>query len=173
MADIVYENGKPGLANRKKILDKRDLLFETGLETQNFRPPDEKELVFSAYGYQGTEVMGLDIETGKVINYSQAPNQYDEPEGIFPDGKNTLVECDKHNRKGTQYIDIYKLALDGSARTQRLTLFSNYAGYKASNPVVSDDGRYMAFQVANRGDMAGVGRGILIFDLESYEKAEK
>lgn len=173
MADIVYENGKPGLANRKKILDKRDLPFETGLETQNFRPPDEKELIFSAYGYQGTEVMGLDIETGKVINYSQAPNQYDEPEGIFPDGKNTLVECDKHNRKGTQYIDIYKLALDGSARTERLTLFSNYAGYKASNPVVSDDGRYMAFQVAKRGDMAGVGRGILIFDLESYEKAEK
>ena len=173
MANIVYNNGKPGLANRKKILDKRDLPFETGLETQNFRPPDEKELIFSAYGYQGTEVMGLDIETGKVVNYSQAPNQYDEPEGIFPDGKHTLVECDKHNRKGTQYIDIYKLALDGSARTERVTLFSNYAGYKASNPVVSDDGRYMAFQVANRGDMAGVGRGILIFDLESYEKAEK
>ena len=173
MADIVYENGKPGLANRKKILDRRDLPFETGLETQNFRPPDEKELIFSAYGYQGTEVMGLDIETGKVVNYSQAPNQYDEPEGIFPDGKYTLVECDKHNRKGTQYIDIYKLALDGSARTERVTLFSNYAGYKASNPVVSDDGRYMAFQFAKRGDMAGVGRGILIFDLESYEKAEK
>ena len=173
MADIVYKNGKPGLANRKKILDRRDLPFETGLETQNFRPPDEKELIFSAYGYQGTEVMGLDIETGKVVNYSQAPNQYDEPEGIFPDGKHTLVECDKHNRKGTQYIDIYKLALDGSAQTQRVTFFSNYAGYKASNPVVSDDGRYMAFQVAKRGDMAGVGRGILIFDLESYEKAEK
>jgi hypothetical protein len=173
MADIVYKDGKPGLANRKKILDKRDLPFETGLETQNFRPPDEKELIFSAYGYQGTEVMGLDIETGKVVNYSQAPNQYDEPEGIFPDGKHTLVECDKHNRKGTQYIDIYKLALDGSARTVRVTLFSNYTGYKASNPVVSDDGRYMAFQFAKRGDMAGVGRGILIFDLESYEKAEK
>ena len=87
MADIVYEDGRPGLANRKKILDKGDLPFETGLETQNFRPPDEKELIFSAYGYQGTEVMGLDIETGKVVNYSLAPNQYDEPEGIFPDGK--------------------------------------------------------------------------------------
>jgi len=173
MADIVYKDGKPGLANRKKILDKRDLPFETGLETQNFRPPDEKELIFSAYGYQGTEVMGLDIETGKVVNFSQAPNQYDEPEGIFTDGKHTLVECDKHNRKGTQYIDIYKLVLDGSARTVRVTLFSNYTGYKASNPVVSDDGRYMAFQFAKRGDMAGVGRGILIFDLESYEKAEK
>jgi Tol biopolymer transport system component len=173
MANILYKDGKPRLADKKKILDKRDLPFETDLETQNFRPPDEKELIFSAYGYQGTEVMGLDIETGKVVNYSLAPNQYDEPEGIFPDGKHTLVECDKHNRKGTQYIDIYKLALDGSARTERVTFFSNYAGYKASNPVVSDDGRYMAFQVAKMGDMAGVGRGILIFDFESSEKAER
>jgi len=171
MADVVYENGEHGLANKRKILGRQDLPFETGLETQNFRPPDEKELIFSAYGYQGTEVMGLDIETGKVVNYSQAPNQYDEPEGIFPDGRHTLVECDKHNRKGTQYIDIYKLALDGSGQTARLTFFSDYPGFKASNLVVSDDGRYMAFQVANMGDVAGVGRGILILDLEKYRPA--
>jgi Tol biopolymer transport system component len=170
MADIVYKDGKPELANKKKILDKKDLPFKCDIETQNFRPPDEKELVFSAYGYQGTEVMGLNLETGKVTNYSLAPNQYDEPEGIFPDGKYTLVECDKHNPKGTQYIDIYKLALDGSGKTERLTNFADYPGYKASNPVVSDDGRYMAFQVAKKGDAAGVGRGILIFDLEMYGK---
>ena len=173
MANIVYRDGQPELANKKKILDRRDLSFETGLETQNFRPPDEKELIFSAYGYQGTEVMGLDIETGKVVNYSMAPNQYDEPEGIFPDGGFTLVECDKHNRKGTQYIDLYKLALDGSGKTERMTFFSDYPGYKASNPVVSDDGRYIAFQVAKRGDMAGVGRGILIFDIKMYERMKK
>jgi hypothetical protein len=173
MADIVYENSLPRLANKTKILDKRDLPFKTGLETQNFQPPDEKELIFSAYGYQGTEVAGLDIKTGKVVNYSKAPKQYDEPEGIFPDGKHTLVECDKHNPKGSQHIDIYKLALDGSGKTQRLTFFSDYPGYKASNPVVSDDGRYMAFQFAKRGDPAGVGRGILIFDLTKYEKLEK
>lgn len=168
MADIVYKNGKPELANKKKILDKRDLPFECGLETQNFRPPDEKELIFSAYGYQGTEVMGLNLETGKVTNYSLAPDQYDEPEGVFPDGKFTLVECDKHNTKGSQYVDIYRLALDGSGKTQRLTFFSDYPGYKASNPVVSDDGRYIAFQFAKTGDVAGVGRGILIFDLGMY-----
>jgi hypothetical protein len=183
MADIVYKDGKPELANKKKILDKKDLPFKCDIETQNFRPPDEKELTFSAYGYQGTEVTGLNLETGKVLrqaqdgeqsrtitNYSLAPNQYDEPEGIFPDGKYTLVECDKHNPKGTQYIDIYKLALDGSGKTERLTNFGDYPGYKASNPVVSDDGRYMAFQFARKGDVAGVGRGILIFDLEMYEK---
>ncbi|MHC4891411.1 MAG: hypothetical protein ACYTEO_18310, partial [Planctomycetota bacterium] len=41
MANIVYENGAAKLANKKKILDKADLSFKTGLETQNFRPPDE------------------------------------------------------------------------------------------------------------------------------------
>ena len=172
-ADIVYPDGKPALANKKKILNKKDLPFETGLETQNLRPPDEKELIFSAYGYQGTEVCGLDLKTGKVVNYSKAPNQYDEPEGIFPDGRHTLVECDKHIRKGSQYIDLYKLALDGSGRTERMTFFSDYQGYKASNPVVSDDGRFIAFQVARTSDMAGVGRGILILDIDGYEKSKK
>jgi hypothetical protein len=173
MADVVYEDGTAKLANKKKILDKKDLPFECGLETQNFRPPDEKELIFSAYGYQGTEVMGLDIETGKVVNYSKAPNQYDEPEGIFPDGRHTLVECDKHNPKGSQHVDVYKLALDGSGKTERLVFFGDYPGYKSSNPVVSDDGRYIAFQFAKRGDPAGVGRGILIFDLQTYERMSK
>jgi hypothetical protein len=31
--------------------------------------------------------------------------------------------------------------------------------------VVSDDGRYMAFQMARSGDPAGVGYGILLYDL--------
>ena len=94
-ADIVYEDGKPRLSNRKPILDSRDLPFKCTLETQNFRPPDENELTFSAYGYQGTEVCGIDLRAKKVTNYSNAPGQYDEPEGIYPDGRFTLVECDK------------------------------------------------------------------------------
>jgi len=174
MADIVYEDGKPKLTNKKRILAKPDLdIMKYDIETQNLRPPDEKELIFSAYGdeYKACEVAGLDIETGKVVNCSKAPNRYDEPEGIFPDGKYTLVECDKHNLKGTSNIDIYKLAMDGSGRTERLTFFADYPGYKSSNPAVSDDGRYMAFQYAKKGDWAGVGRGILIFDLEMYESS--
>jgi hypothetical protein len=164
--DIVYEDGKPKLAKKKQVLSKKQLPFKGGIETQNLRPPAEKELIFSAYGYQGTEVCGLNLKTGKIVNYSMAPDQYDEPEGIFPDGRHTLVECDKHSGEGVQYIDLYKLALDGSGKTERLTFFSDYPGYKASNPVVSDDGRYIAFQAAKLGDPAGVGRGILIFDIE-------
>jgi hypothetical protein len=170
--DIVYIEGVPKLAGKKKVLDKEDLPFDCGLETQNLRPPVEKDLIFSAYGYQGTEVMGLDLETGRVTNYSQAPDQYDEPEGIFPDGRHTLVECDKHNPRGIHHIDIYKLALDGSGNTERITHFSDYPGYKASNPVVSDDGGYIAFQFARRGDPAGVGRGLFVLDLAGYEKAK-
>jgi hypothetical protein len=56
---------------------------------------------------------------------------------------------------------------------ERITFFSEYEGYKATNPVISDDGRYMAFQYAKEGDPAGVGRGILIFDLVEYENNKK
>jgi len=173
LAEVTYEDGKPQLAGRRQVLDAKDLPFKCSLETQNFRPPEEKELIFSAYGYQGTEVMGVNLETGRVANYSNAPGQYDEPEGIFPDGEHTLFECDRHSRKGAGHIDLYKLALDGSGKTERLTFFNDYPGYKASNPVVSDDGRFIAFQFAKTGDPAGVGRGILIFDLEMHERTKK
>ena len=164
-ADIDYKDGLPQLVNKKLALDSTALPFKCTLECQNFRPKDESELTFSAYGYQGTEVMGVNLQTGKVTNYSLAPVQYDEPEGIFPDGQYTLVECDKQNLKGAGHIDIWKLRLDGSGQTTRLTHFSDYPGYKASNPVVSDDGRFIAFQLAKSTDQAGVGYGIFLYDL--------
>jgi Tol biopolymer transport system component len=169
-ADVVYENGKPKLANQKLICNSSDLPFQCTLETQNFRPPAERELTFSAYGHQGTDVGGIDLVTKKVVNYSNAPNQYDEPEGIFPDGQFTLVECDRQNGKGASFVDLWKLKLDGSGALERLTYFSDYPGYKASNPVVSDDGRFMAFQMAKSKDPAGVGYGIFVYD---FAKAVK
>ena len=157
-ADVVVEGGVPRLARQRLVLDSRDLPFRCTLETQNFRPPDERELTFSAYGHDGTEVCGVDLASGKVTNYSKAPDQYDEPEGIFPDGKFTCVECDRDNdahRKGAGFVDIWKLALDGTGRSERLTHFTRYPGYKASNPVISDDGRFMAFQMARSRDAGG------------------
>jgi hypothetical protein len=85
-ADLIYEDGKPKLSNPKLIIESRDLPFKCTMETQNFRPPEEKELTFSAYGYQGTDVCGINLVTKKVTNYSNSPGQYDEPEGIYPDG---------------------------------------------------------------------------------------
>lgn len=173
MADIHYDQGVPGLVNKKLVLDSRKLPFKAELETQNFRPPDEKELTFSAYGYQGTEVMGINLETGKITNYSKSPT-YEEPEGIFPDGEYTCVESNRHVGKGgSQNIDIYKLRLDGSAHFERLTYFNDHPGYKASNPVVSDDEQFMAFQMARVGDPAGVGRGIFVYDLSKAPASRK
>jgi len=42
-----------------------------------------------------------------------------------------------------------------------------------SNPVVSDDGRFIAFQYARLGDRAGVGRGIFVLDLKKREQTKK
>jgi hypothetical protein len=165
-ADVVYEGGVPKLANRRLVLDSRDLPFRCTLESQNFRPPDEKELTFSAYGHQGGDACRVDLATKKVVNDSDAADQYDEPEGIAPDGKWTLVETDResYTGRGSTHVDIWKLSLDGRKTWERLTSFNKYPGYKASNPVVSDDGRFMAFQMARSRDPSGVGYGIFLYD---------
>ena len=114
-------------------------------------------------------VMRIDLQTGEVANFSKAPETYNEPEGIFPDGIQTTVEADRQceqfaGEHGHGNIDIWKLRLDGSGKDfTRLTHFNDSEGGKASNPVVSTDGRFMAFQVARVGDPAGVGYGILLY----------
>ena len=167
-ADIVYDNGVPRLANQRTILDSTEVPFQVELEPQNYRRPAETELTFSAYGFQQTEVFGLDLATKKLTNYSNGPGIYDEPEGIFPDGRFTTVESDHHNPAGTGFdrADIYKLSLDGKSTMVRLTCFANVPTYRASNPVVSDDGRYMAFQMGRSGVAAGTGWGIFLYDLQ-------
>lgn len=167
-ADVVYSDGRPALANRREILDVAALGgLKANLETQNFRAPEEKELTFSIYtvGAGGSDVGMVDLATGKVTRLTATTDMYDEPEGIFPDGKSTLVECDQQNKQGSGHVDLWKLALDGSGAWTRITYFSDYPGYKASNPVVSDDGRFIAFQMAKAGEAAGVGHGIFILDL--------
>ena len=169
-ADLDYTGGPPKLANQRLVLDSRDLPFKCTLETQNFVPPEDRRLTFSTYGYQGTDVCVVDLATKQVQNLTNSPEDYDEPEGIFPDGRFTLVECDRPTRKGWQVIDIWKLQLDGAGYVERLTHFSDFSGYKASNPVVSDDGKLMAFQMAKTTDQAGVGYGIFLYD---FAKAKR
>lgn len=168
VAEIDYSSGEPKLANKRLILDNRKTDFQAEFETQNFVPPEENLLTFSAYGYQGGEVMTLNLETGEVVNQTNDPVEYDEPEGVFPSGEYTLVETDRaHKGKGSLYIDIWKLPLDGSGNFERVTYFSEKGIYKATNPVVSDDGRYMAFQVPKVEQIAGIGSGIYIMDLQA------
>jgi len=166
-ADLVYTDGVPALARRQLVIDGAELPFRCTMEPQNFRPGAERELIFSAYqaGGRQCDVLGLDLETKRLTHYTDTPGFYEEPEGIFPDGQHTLVEDDAQNGRGPGAIDLWRLALDGSGRKTRLTYFSDYPRYKASNGVVSDDGRFLAFQMGQAGEAAGIGHGLFLLDL--------
>ena len=127
-------------------------------------------MTFTCYEPKGlASVMGIDLKTKQVTNFSKAPGTYNEVEGIFPDGQYACVEADRQVEtlggvRGSGNIDIWKLKLDGTGKDfVRLTHFNDYEGGKASNPVVSTDGRFMAFQTAKTTDPAGVGYGILLY----------
>ena len=172
-ADVIVESGTPKLADKRLVLDSSELPFRCTMECQNFRPPAETELTFSAYqlGSDGADVCSVDLATSKVTKHTDSSDTFDEPEGIFPDGRSTLVESDQQNRLGSGHNDLWKLALDGSGTYERITHFSDYPGYKASNPVVSDDGRFIAFQLAKSGEAAGVGHGIFVLDVNKSKSA--
>jgi hypothetical protein len=167
LAEIAYTDGKPALANRLLLLDGSEPGYRCTMETQNFNPKRPNELIFSTYTDRGQKcaVVGVNLETKALTRYTNSPTIYNEPEGIFPDGEHTLVECDEQHPGGPGNIDLWKLRLDGSGRHTRLTYFSDYPGYKASNGVVSDDGKLMAFQMGHAGDAPGIGHGVFLLDL--------
>ncbi len=167
VADLDLSGGTPRLVNKKIVYESHDT--NCVLEAQDFYDNDTK-MTFTCYRPKGlASVMGIDLKTGKVIDFSKAPGTYNECEGIFPDGKYTCVEGDRQVDKlggqhGSHNIDIWKLRLDGTGKDfVRLTHFNDYEGWKASNPVVSTDGKFMAFQVASTKDEAGVGYGIVLY----------
>ncbi len=167
VAELDLSAGTPKLINKKTVYESKDR--SCVLEAQDFYDNDAK-MVFTCYEPPGAaSVVGIDLETGKVTNFSKAPGSYNEPEGIFPDGLYTAVEADRQcerlgGQRGPGNIDIWKLKLDGTGKDfVRLTNFNDYEGGKASNPVVSTDGRFMAFQAARTTDPAGVGYGILLY----------
>jgi hypothetical protein len=160
-------SGVPKLVNQKMVYESKDR--SCTLEAQDFYDNDSK-MTFTCYEPEGhSSVMGIDLKTGQVTNFSKAPGTYNEVEGIFPDGLYTAVEADRQceqlgGPRGAGNIDIWKLRLDGMGKDfTRLTNFNDYEGGKASNPVLSTDGRFMAFQSAKTTDPAGVGYGILIY----------
>ncbi len=160
----------PSLFNKKVIYWSPD-------ESCTVEPQDlyagDMMLTFSCYEPgDRASVMSIDLYTMEVTNHSQAPGTYNEPEGIFPGGEYTLVEADRQvatlgGKPGSGNIDIWKLRLDGTGKDfVRLTHFNDYEGGKASNPVVSTDGRFMVFQSARTTDEAGVGYGLLLYRFE-------
>jgi hypothetical protein len=167
VADVDLAGAAPRLVNRSVVYQSKD--NSCTIEAQDFYDNDTK-MTFTCYEPKGlASVMGIDLKSNEAVNFSKAPGTYNEPEGIFPDGRYTCVEADRQlralgGRGGSGQIDIWKLRLDGTGRNfVRLTNFNDYEGWKASNPVVATDGRFMAFQVARSADQAGVGYGILLY----------
>jgi len=176
-ADIVYTGGVPALANKRLVLSYDGKPANERLETQDYRPPDEKELLFTCYSgtveepFYFADVCGVDLATGTVTNYTRTPEQYDEAEAVFPDGRYAMVESDRHGTNRKWKIDVYRLALDGSNRAERMTFFqSGDTPYHGSNPVVSPDGRRAVVQLGIHGMGAGQGRGLVLIDLAAWER---
>ena len=167
VADIDLSSGIPKIVNKKIVYESADSTCT--LEAQDFFDNDTKMTFICYEPAHMASVMTMDLNTRQIVNHSQKPNTYNECEGIFPDGKYTCVEADRQcdqlgGRRGPWNIDIWKLKLDGTGKDfVRLTHFNDYEGGKASNPVVSTDGKLMAFQFANTTDPAGVGYGLLLY----------
>jgi len=167
VADVVIQDGAASLANKTVVYESAD--SGCTIEAQDFYAGDTK-MTFTCYEPRGlASAMGIDLATKQVTNFSKSPGTYNEVEGIFPDGQYACVEADRQvdtlgGARGSGNIDIWKLKLDGTGTDfVRLTHFNDFEGGKASNPVVSTDGRFMAFQTAKTTDPAGVGYGILIY----------
>jgi len=167
VADLDLSDSIPKLVNQKVVYESPDR--NCTIEAQDFYDNDSK-MTFTCYEPNGfASVMGIDLKTMAVNNFSQKPGSYNECEGIIPGGKYSLVEADRQcdwlgGKRGSGNIDIWKLKLDGTGKDfVRVTNFNDYEGFKSSNPVVSTDGKYMAFQLANTKDPAGVGYGILLY----------
>jgi hypothetical protein len=174
VAEVDLSGPAPRLINEHKVFESND--DQCSLEAQDFYDNDTK-MTFTCYvrkvepqGVVGlAKVMGIDLKTGNVTDFSQSIDTYNECEGIFPDGKYAAVEGDRQvaelgGEHGMRNIDIWKLRLDGTGEDfVRLTRFNDYEGWKASNPVITTDGKLMAFQVAHTSDRAGVGYGIVLY----------
>jgi Tol biopolymer transport system component len=164
-AEVTYSGGKPALENTKEVL--RAHRPECTLEPQDFRDED-KELIYTCYRSPYADVMGVEIKSARVKTYRKVPDEYNEVEGTSPDGKWTLVESSRDQGSGHQdfhHIDIWRLWLEGSRDFERLTRWGDYPGFKASNPVVSNDGKRIAFQSGRTDEAAGVGHGIFVLTL--------
>ena len=168
MADVVYDSaGAPRLTDVRELLRARRP--ECTLEAQDFRH-DDTELVYVCYrAGDKADVMGLDLASGKITTYRKLAGEYNEVEGVSPDGAWALVESSRDqgaDRQDSRHIDLWKLTLvPNSAEFVRMTRWGDWDGYKASNPTVSPDGKWFAFQSARSSDPAGVGYGIFLYRL--------
>lgn len=180
MGEIHYVDGVPQLKDVETIISYNDSSAYVRLETQDFRPTKDEELIYTHYWgderdqYFNSQVFGFNLVTKKTTKYTDLPKSYNEAEGIFPDGEYMVIESDRHQpmeERNKYKLDIYKLKLDGSGEIERLADFSTryFNKIKSDNPVVNKHGNLIAHQFGYQKG-AGDGRGIFLFDLDAYER---
>jgi Tol biopolymer transport system component len=190
-ADIVYVDGAPRLANERVILDCADTASPlvrlvtragqrcAGFEPQNFVPTDDNRLTFTmatlgpqaGAGYSvGAYVINL--RSGEVVDVDQNVG-YAEAEGVFPDGKSTLVEYAESPdlAKATHMVDLWRYPLDGSGRKTPVTRYNAIdSSLKSNQGTISPDGRWLAFGVSTtqiEAKVAGQGLGVFLMDMKA------
>ncbi|CAN7581995.1 hypothetical protein LJR219_004287 [Phenylobacterium sp. LjRoot219] len=169
IAEVSYENGVPKLTNKREIMPA--LPKECGfIEPQDFREADN-ELVYSCLGAANggllISVMGYRIATGEFITYLRKPGEYNEVEGVAPDGSWATVECGQQSGPGLPPLDICRLELKPNGAVSRLIVGTTPGSTSdVSNPVVSPDGKWIAFQKSDAvsGEI-GEGYGLYLLKI--------
>lgn len=163
VADIEYRNGVPTIADKKEIMAEQPPEC-TATEPQDFRDND-RELLFTCLDVTATggplvSVMGYRLDTGQYVTYRRKLGEYNEVEGIAPDGTWAAVECGAQSRPSL--IDICRLELKPDGPIARLIIgTAPGATSLVSNPVVSPDGKWIAFEKADSAvGEPGEGMGV-------------
>jgi hypothetical protein len=179
-ADIAYEGGTPKLVNKREVVPDKPCSGET----QDFRDSD-RELTVSCYEWPsarygfGAGAYGINLATQALIRYRDLPGEYNEIEGVAPDGRWSAVECSQRAAGGPNVglaevsknpapflnpLDICRLEMEpGGKLTVLFNATEPGATRKANNPVVSPDGKWMAFASSDsRYKEVGTGDGIYL-----------
>ena len=158
---------RPKLVNKKTVYESKDR--GCALEAQDFYDNDTK-MTFTCYEPKGmASVMGIDLKTGAGDELLEGAGHLQRNRGHL--SRRPVHVC-RSRPAGGETRRASRLRQHRHLETEtgrhgkdfvRLTHFNDYEAGKASNPVVSTDGRFMAFQTARTTDPAGVGYGILIY----------
>lgn len=190
LSDISDASGSPKLINNKMLLDcastkgaLAQMAARAGgrcvlIEPQNFVPTDDSRLTFTMLTQQHADKRIeansyiLDLRTNKISELEKS-NAYAEVEGVFPDGKSSLVEYydGVAGLKATESIDLWRLNLDGAPALKRVTNYNKLdSRLKSNQGVVSPDGRWLAYGVST-GEIEkkapGQGIGLFLLDLKA------
>lgn len=169
VADIIYDRGVPKIANKRQIMKELPPGCKGFAEPQDFRDGD-RELVFycgdtNPEGAHLTNTLGYRIESGTYITYRRRPDEYNEAEGIAPDGSWAAVECAKPTGPGLPPLDICKLEMKPDGKLDPLIVATQPDSMRSiSNPVVSPDGKWVTFQMSERGT-GEIGEGMGIYTI--------